>query len=291
MHLKVEDAPGLRFVEIGGTNMTRTDASYLFRAGSYNAYQLTAEFDRTPHVLGLNRPTMFTEAGRGVFTLAEDTSEVFRDASDRDGIETTVNRLLGFTDLRLKTDTSNLEFRALPLPDLELMATYERREKNGRVPFGGVIGRSSGSVFEFAAPRDEVTHQAGLGAEFVRERYQVRVGYDLSVFDNNIQEIEWDNALGPSFGRASTMPDNVSHTVSGSGGLSLPWWSTRLTGTGTYSRRRQTDQFLPFTTIAGFAGNSTDGGLNNADAQMTMSLANLSVNSRPFTNVSTTLRY
>ena len=290
MRLKAEDHAGSKFLEFGGTDMTRTDGSYFLSTGRYNAYQFDLTFDRTPHILGVNRSSIFTESRRGRFTLDEDTSDAFG-GTDSDAIQSKVNRLLQATDLSLQTDTTNLEIRGLPLPDLALTASYERREKTGSVPFGSVIGSPGGHVVEFAAPRDEVTHQAGLDAEWSRDWYQLHLNYDLSLFRNDIRQLEWDDVASPAFGRASTMPDNSSHTISGSGGFSFPWWSTRLTTMGSYSMMRQNEEFLPFTTVPGFAGNMTDAGTNSADARMNVSLANLSLTSRPLKDVTTKLRY
>ncbi|HEY3196512.1 MAG TPA: hypothetical protein VGJ57_00740, partial [Nitrospirales bacterium] len=113
LRLKTEDELASRFLEFGGTNMTRTDGSYFLRAGRYNTFQFDFEFDRLPHTIGLNRTTIYGEADNGRFTLpaGPPTAAAFNAVSgtptpaQRNAVEGVVNSLLRATDLGFQTDT------------------------------------------------------------------------------------------------------------------------------------------------------------------------------------------
>jgi MtrB/PioB family decaheme-associated outer membrane protein len=300
-----EDKARWGFVEIGGTHLTQTDARYFMNAGVYNRFKFNFEYDRLPHVLAHNARTIYDEPSVGQFTIdparAGALSAALTPAAPvRDTVVAQVNGLLRGVDLGFQTDTARIGFSWLPLPELELAVGYSFTTREGRVPVGTVIGSPGGNVVELAAPRDERIHELKFGADYVRDWYQFRFNYVYSQFENDVDKIEWQNPCGAGavtcqnasgLGRYSTLPDNYAHTFSGATGVTLPWWATRLTGALSYSMWRQNEQFLPYTTIAGFTGNTTDAGATNPDAAINVWLVNLGLNTRPFRDVTVAARY
>lgn len=310
-----EDRARTRFLEIGGTDLTRMDANYYLNAGLYNYLRFNFEFDRTPHVISHSAETIYDETSPGIFvipggtaagaglTLATALTTVPANptVAQRAGIVTAVNALLHPTGLGFQTDNARFGLTWLPLPELELSAGYSHTLREGRIPVGTVIGSPGGNVVELAAPRDERYHEAKFGAEYVRDWYQLRLNYIFSAFENEISKIEWDNPCGagagtgcptPSgLGRYSTMPDNYAHTFSGAAGFSLPWWRTRLAGGFSYAMWQQDETFLPWTTVAGFTGNTTDAGASSPDAKMNIVHGNVNLTTRPLRDVTATTRY
>jgi MtrB/PioB family decaheme-associated outer membrane protein len=309
LRLKTEDKLGSRFLELGGTNMTRVDGNYFLRAGWYNALQLDFEFDRLPHLIAINPLTIYTEAAQGKFILppGPPTAAAFNAVgavptqAQRNAVEAAVNGLLQGTDLGFQTDTARIGLRYLPLPELEFKANYSMIDKDGRVPFGTVIGTPGSGVVELAAPRKERIHEATANAEYARDWYQVRFNYTASLFENDVGQVEWDNVCGagaggctnPSgLGRTSTATDNHAHSFSGAASITLPWWRARLTAVASYSLWwRQNETFLPHTTTAGFTGNTTDAGASSPDAKMNVILANVGLSTRPLRDVTAVARY
>ena len=305
--LKAEDKLGTRFLELGGTNMTRTDGYYFLSGGLYNAFRFDFDYNRQPHIIGLNRATIFTDVGGGTFVLPPPLQcnrvAAFNAAPPVPGdIASAVDCLLQPTPLEQQTDTAGIGFRYLPAPDLELKLTGSRMNKEGTRPIGGVIGSPGSNVTEKAAPRDEQIYEVGTGAEYTKDWYQVRLNYTASIFENSIRQTEWDNPCGTmtpppatncgnasGIGRLAMLPDNYAHTFSGAGGASLPWWHTRLSGSVSYSLWRQNQTFLPVSTLE--TRNFSDAGATSPDAKMNVLLTNLYLTSRPLRDVTATARY
>jgi MtrB/PioB family decaheme-associated outer membrane protein len=306
LRIYAEDPLRAKFLEFGGRDMTRTDGSFFLRGGQYNAYRFDFDYDRLPHLIGLNRSMIYTDAGMGDLRLTSDqcgnvaafNATPGTTPAQRGAIQGSVNCLLRPTPLGHQTDTARIGFRATPFPDVEMKATYSRMSKVGTRPFGGVLGTPGSSVTEFAAPRDERIHDMSTGIELARDWYQVAFNYNLSLFENSVNHVQWENVCGtgaacgnPSgFGRIAMLPDNVAHMFSGSGGMSLPWWQTRLSGVLSYSLWRQDKAFVPHSTIAG-SGNTTDAGATSPNASMDVLLTNINLTSRPLQNVTLLARY
>ncbi len=305
LQMHMEDKRGTQFLEVGGNNMTRKDGHYYLQAGRYNAFQFDFEYDRLPHIFGLNRQTIYTESSQGIFTLDSSPATAFNavgsspTVAQRNAVESAVIALLRPTDLELQVDRARMGIRGRPFPGLQLRADYSRTNKSGERPFGTLIGGGGSHAVELPAPVDERIHEVQAEAEYTRDRYQFRFNYDYSGYSNDVSFVEFANVCGtgascgnPSgIGRSSVMPDNHAHSFSGSGGATLPWWGSRLTGQVSYSMWRQDDTFLPYTTVAGFTGNTTDAGAKSADAKMNTLLGNVAFTTRPLRNVTAKLKY
>jgi MtrB/PioB family decaheme-associated outer membrane protein len=311
LRLRSEDKARTQYLELGGTYLTRKDASYFLEAGRYNFYRFNFEFDRLPHTIANNAQTIYAEPTEGIFrlfppgstTLASALNQAFSTpptAAQRNTVVAAVNPLLRPTELGFQTDKANFGFSWLPLPELEVGLGYTYTMRDGKTPWGTVIGSPGSGAVELAAPRNENFHEIKAGAEYVRDWYQLRFNYTYSMFEQNVDKIEWDNPCGagaggcrnPSgFGRYSTMPENYAHTFAGAGGVTLPWWRTRVAGGFSYSMWRQDETFLPWTTVAGFTGNTTSTGATSPDAQMDVLQANINLTSRPLRDVTFNARY
>lgn len=307
LRLKAEDSSGSTFLELGGRNMTRTDGSFFLRAGGYNSVQFNFGYDRLPHMIGLNRTTIYRHQGDGTFSLPGGPLDPVTEGpfnatpgttvGERNAIASSVNNLLHPTSLGFQTDTARMGLQYLPTPDLTLTANYSRTEKSGTRPFGGVIGSPGRSVMEFAAPRDERIHEIGTTAEYAKDWYQLRMNYTASLFENNVTHVEWDNVCGngatcgnsSGFGRTAMMPNNLAHTFSGAGGASLPWWHTRLTGGISYALWRQDQTLAPVSTLS--LRNFSDAGATSPKAAMDVLLSNFALTSRPVSSLTLTARY
>ncbi|HKC95987.1 MAG TPA: MtrB/PioB family decaheme-associated outer membrane protein [Nitrospira sp.] len=306
MFVHGEDPLGSKFFEFGGKDMTRTDASYFLQSGSYNNYRFDFNYDRQPHTIGLNRSMIFADTDLGNLLLTSSQCNnvaTFNDPpgttpAQRNAIEGSVTCLSLPTPVGHQTDTALIGLSGTPFPDTELKLTYTRKNKEGTRPFGGFIGTAGSPVTEFAAPRDELIQDVSAGVQLNKDWYQVGLTYDFSLFQNSVNQIQWQNVCGtgaacgnPSaLGRLAPMPDNTSNTFAGTGGMSLPWWQTRLAGSLSYSLWRQDETFLPTSTIPG-SGNTNDAGANSPNAKMNVLLTNLNLTSRPVRDVTLLVRY
>lgn len=302
-----------QYLEMGGTDLTRMDANYYLNAGRYNYLRFNFEFDRLPHNISHTAQTIFNEGSPGIFQIPGGTAAgaglalataLNAGAPVRATVVGAVNALAQPTELGFQSDAARIGLSWLPLPELELNVGYSNTMRTGHVPWGALIGSPGSNVLELAGTRDETFHEVKAGAEYVRDWYQLRFNYNLSLFENNVDKIEWDNPCGAGaggcrntsgLGRFSTMPDNSAHTFSGAAGVNLPWWSSRVTGGFSYAMWRQDETFLPWGTVAnpalGFISNTTDEGASSPDAKMNIVLGNLNFTTRPLRNVTTTTKY
>ena len=311
LHIFGEDKARTLFLEVGGTNLSRMDANYYLNTGLYNYFGFNFEFDRTPHTIANNAQTIYDEFSQGIFTISNPVRRAQLAAAlnavsatpttaQRNAVQTAVNNLLRPTELGFQTDTAKFGFNWLPLPELDLSAGYSLITRDGTIPWGTVIGSPGGPVVELAAPRDERIHEAKLGAEYARDWYQARFNYTFSLFENDVDKVEWTNPCGTgagcgnasALGRYSTLPENYAHTFSGAAGFNLPWWNTRVTAGGSYALWRQDETFLPYGTVpVGTTGNTTDAGANSPNAKIDVLHLNANVSTRPFRDVTVTARY
>jgi MtrB/PioB family decaheme-associated outer membrane protein len=311
IRLQTEDRARTHYVEIGGTDLTRMDANYYANYRMYNYFGFNFEFDRIPHVFAHNAQTIYNEFSDGIFTIADpvrrtalanalNAVSAVSTPAQRNAVQAAVNNLLRPTKLAFQTDDFKFGLNWLPLPALELSAGYNITFRDGTIPWGTVIGSPGSNVVELAAPRDERIHEAKFNAEYARDWYQARFNYTFSLFENDVNKIEWTNPCGTgagcgnasALGRYSTMPENYAHTFSGAAGFNLPWWNTRITAGGSYALWRQDETFLPYGTVpVGTTGNRTDAGATSPDARIDVLLANVNVSTRPLRNVTANARY
>ncbi len=157
-------------------------------------------------------------------------------------------------------------------------------------------------------PIDQVTHDFRLKAAFSRETWQLQIAYGLSVFRNSLDAVAADNpcfgvatvcsasdAGGPSRGQIALTPDNTANTIAIAGGVNVPFWRTRLSGSATYSLRLQDQSFLP-QTINPILIAATNPALlalpaKSLDGTVGITTANLNATSRPLPPLTLTLRY
>ena len=124
------------------------------------------------------------------------------------------------------------------------------------------FGSPGGNFYEILEPLDQTVHDFRLRAPIARERWQLQVGYALSIFHNDLERDVRQPLLGlrapappagcgarrrPRHGRRR-WPPTTSPTPSPSrAAVTLPWWRTRLSPSFTYSLRFQNQDFLPHT--------------------------------------------
>jgi MtrB/PioB family decaheme-associated outer membrane protein len=245
--------------------------------------RLSASFlwDQIPMFISRDTRTLYTQTAPGVFRLEDSlqqeiqagtkTLRNFEDQAVRFDLRTL--RSIGQADVRLTVDKSS---------DITLQIRNTTRE--GAIPFGGTFGFNN--AVELPAPVDWRHTEVRSAFEWGNQTGMLRVGWDGSTFDNNIDSVTWDNPLRfgpdlaatPSQGRMSSWPGNTLTYLHGTGAVSLPGRS-RLTGYVAIGEGRSNANLLPFTINTAIAPVPLS--RQTAEAKNQMTIAQATFASRP----------
>src|SRR5262245_31498194 len=243
----------------GGANWGLDNQEYALRAGRLGVWEFSFDWDQTPHTISTTARTQAIEASPGVWRLTNSIAGVPR--QDMTSIPPAVGALYNAGrqfDISDRWDTARIALVMTPTPDLDIRSMYTRIHKSGDLPFGVAMGSSGEDFIEVLQPIDQTIHDVRLRTVFVRENWQLQLGYNFNKFENDNNRVIADNPLritpspfsfgvsNPAFGQVSLAPDNQAHTIFIGGGIDLPW-KTRLNGSFSYSLRLQNDDFVPHT--------------------------------------------
>jgi len=219
--------------------------------------------------LGLDSRDLFIEGGRqGTYKLWLGYDEIafYRDFQTR-----TIFQGAGTADQRLPADW----IRGGSSPDLPRLDDNLSRIRLGhdresltlgfsvqkhqpwrygveveRTTRDGTRQRGASFIFhaaEIAAPIDEETIQVNASLGYVQRKWEVQLGYDLSLFDNRNRAVRFENPFlginGADVGELALPPDNRFHQVSLSGSWRARGWLT-LIGQVAFGRAEQDERFL-----------------------------------------------
>ena len=178
-------------------------------------------------------------------------------------------------DLRLKRtrDKGDILYTLYPTSDLKWNLRFhvdnEQKDGNRALSTGTYERRGTpiGDTFrvlgiELPEPIRHTTTQVGFTTDLAGDGWLVNLGYDYVDFTNDAGFVRWQNpfnntdelavsAGGLNRGRFAEaqidlFPENYSHSISGSGSISLPF-RTQFTGNLSSTWILQNDQFLPYT--------------------------------------------
>jgi len=302
-HVEGDEARFQRYRDLRGgvyaTNMLigRRTADWNVEAQAWNAgyrdqrYQvnfqrvgrLSASFlwDQIPMFISRDTRTLYTQTAPGVFRLEDSmqqeiqagtkTLRNFQDQAVRFDLRTL--RSIGQADVRLTVDQSS---------DITLRIRNTTRE--GAIPFGGTFGFNN--AVELPVPVDWRHTEVQSAFEWGNQSGMLRIGWDGSTFDNNVESVTWDNPLRygpdlaatPSQGRMALWPGNTLTYLHGTGAVSLPGRS-RLTGYVAIGEGRSNEDLLPFTINTAIAPVALS--RQTAEAKNQMTIAQLTFASRP----------
>jgi MtrB/PioB family decaheme-associated outer membrane protein len=170
--------------EFGGSKWGREDQEFSLRAGRTGLWQFQFDWDQLPHLFSTTSRTLLHEVQRGVWAAPPITS-----LSDFNGQATSRE----LHDVSVRWDTARLFFSLTPTPDLDLNAQYTRTRKEGNRPFGMSFGSPGNNFLELLEPVEQTVHDFRLGGTFAREKYQLQFSYTLSVFQNDLSRVRFDN--------------------------------------------------------------------------------------------------
>jgi MtrB/PioB family decaheme-associated outer membrane protein len=298
--------PGLRLrlftdderysTEFLGSKWGRQDQEFSISTGRTGLWRFDFDWDQTPHVFSTTARTLLHEVSRGDWRLPGITD--LRD----------FNAARELPTVSVRWDTARIGFTLTPTPDLDLTAQYTRIRKEGDRPYSMSFSANFSNLnfLELLEPIEQTIHDLRLGATLARENWQIQFSYKLSIFENDLTHVTFDNPCAqspiggnslfctaaesptaaanvtPVRGQSSVPPSNMAHSWNLAGGVNLPL-RTRVTAGLAYSLWLQNDNFLEMTINPIINGNPnlqpTQKSLNGS---VSTTNVNVVVTSRPF---------
>ena len=281
---------------LAGSNWGRRDQEFTLGAGGLGLWEAQFDWDQTPHVFS-------RRTGQLLSTRISD--QVFGLPTPRPPLAN-YNQGTLLDEVSVRWDTARLSTLLTPSPDWEIRSSYTRIHKEGQRAITMAFLTPMNNFIEVLEPVNQNMHDIRIGGTYAREKWQIQFSYAFSLFENNRTSVTADNPCfepglcGPDSppgapaqarARVSLAPSNMAHTVSLSGGVSLPM-RTRVSGTVSYSARLQNDFFLPPTNNQLLIGDPflflQD---KTLDGLTTTFLANLNATSRPVPPLTLTAKY
>jgi MtrB/PioB family decaheme-associated outer membrane protein len=307
LRLRLFAPDGLTFGFLEGSKWGRRDQEYSLGGGRIGLWDARFDWDQTPHVYSRDTARLLaTDVGRSVFVLPSPRP-----------ILPTYDGGKVIDEVGVLWQTARLSLFLTPTPNWELKGEYTRIHKEGTRAIGISYQTPMNNFAEFLEPINQLMHDFRIGGTYARETWQIQFGYAFSMFQNFRNSVTGDNpcfglvgalpngctpadgAVGtlaaPSAeerGKVSLAPDNMAHTFTIAGGVSLPM-RTRVTLNLSYSLRLQNDDFLQHTTTPYIAA-STPGLVlpdKSLDGVTGVFLANLNVTSRPLPPLTLAFKY
>jgi MtrB/PioB family decaheme-associated outer membrane protein len=240
----------------GADHLGRTDQRLFATFRASGKVKASFQWDEIPLNISGDTRTLFQSDAPGVLRL---------DTRMRAGIESGASRLVDFGGtanpftIGSRRKTAAFDFLYTPTPQVNVTLNLKQARRDGTMPLGASFGFSD--AVEVPAPIDTRTTELASGIEWNGRRGMVRVGYNGSWFDNNVQTLLWDNplkltdatsstfystGLGGSRGRAALPPSSTMQGITTAGALKLPV-KTRVASTITVGTWRQNEALLPAT--------------------------------------------
>jgi MtrB/PioB family decaheme-associated outer membrane protein len=306
LRLRIFSPDELYSAGLGGANWGRRDQEFSLGTARLGLWQAEFDWDQTPHVYSRGTARLLaTDIGRSVFVLPSPRP-----------LLSTYNSGQVIDEVGVRWDTARLTLLLTPSPEWELKGEYTRIHKEGTRAIAMSYQTPMNNFAEFLEPINQTMHDFRMGGTYAAERWQIRFGYAFSMFENFRTSVTGDNPCfglaGPlpnqctaadgapgvpgapsaeERGRVSLAPDNMAHTFTLGGGVSLPM-RTRVNANLSYSLRLQNEPFLPHTITPYIA---SDPGLflpdKSLDGMVGVFLGNLNVTSRPLPPLTLSLKY
>ena len=277
-----------------GSKWGNEDQEFALRSGRLGLWEFGFDWDQTRHVLYTNTRFLAREVDRGVYVLPTPRPALglHNSAPER--------------DLSVRWDTARIFTKFTPTPNLDVKLEYTRIRKDGDRPMGMAFGSPGNNFYEVIEPIEHTIHDIRATAVYATDIWQIQLGYNGSIFDNDERRIVADNpcfglvaqcgtgdggAAAPARGQTSLPPSNMAHTFHLGAGVTLPMRS-RIHGNFSYSLRLQNESFLPHTINPALDGDP-DLRLPQKSLNGNVQIINLNLvgTTRPWTPVTFTGKY
>jgi len=258
------------------THVGYRDQEYRARFNQFGKLKASFEWNQVPLFYSDVTRTPYTSVSPGELRIP--------DAAQAVGALSAVAPLASPFDLRQRRDIARFGLTATPTKTLDLTVNVSSNARTGQMPWAGTFGFSN--AVELPAPLDHRTTDVNAAAEWGDTRGSLRLQYDGSWFNNDVQTLVWDNplrltdspTLGPSQGRMALWPSSTLNAVGLTGTAKLPARS-RATAYVSVGSWNQNEDLLPFTINTAIAPLPLD--RTTAEAKALVTALNFTFTSRP----------
>lgn len=272
-------------------NLREEDQSAALCLGA-GKLSLGLAYDQSPHRWSSISQTLYREESPGVLRLPDGMQGAIQTGAGTGSAATqrtnwfnlmtsTYAGLAHTQDLETRQDKTGIRMDYALSDRLGARAQFAQQKKDGHKLQAFAFGRNH-SV-ELAKPVDETAYESNLSLDYVGEKTNWGLGYGLSLYDNEIETLVWDNSKrttdrftgsgvtdgnDSAQGRAAMQPDNASHALTMNFGVALPAQS-RFRADVSYTKMVQNEEMLPYTINSLINASSATVGL---DAHLASSL-------------------
>ena len=224
------------------------------------------------------------------------------------GLTPVYRNAMGGVELRSRRDNVKFGLVYEATRELEVELKVNSYARTGSQPWGASFAFND-SV-ELPLPLDNRTTNIEVGTQWANRRGMFRVGFERSMFSNDIETLVWNNpmratdaqnasaysngALGSAWGRMALWPDSTENRVSATGLIKLPARSS-LNASMAYAKLAQDATLLPHTINTTFAplglDNTSTLFRRTAEGEAAVTSANLNFQTRPVRNFGLTAKY
>lgn len=285
-----------------GDNLGLDSRSLFAEYGHQGKFSAYFNYDQTPHFQFADTRTPFLGSGTSRQTLPAG----WLAADSTAGLSNLLSNLKTET-LRTERQKFDVGLSWLFTERLELRADYSHEKKDGRDSLAAIFGTNGGNPRGalLVTPVDFETNDYNLSLSYADRKFQFSLAYHLSVFDNSDNSLVWDNPfIGPSGfntwsfdarlfpdvqGQLALAPDNEAHQFAFRGGYNFGM-SSRISANVSIGRRKQDEQFLPYTSNPNLIVTSALP-RSNLSGQVDTTFVDLSFSSRPLRKLSVRANY
>lgn len=258
--LFLEQGKDRNLLTIYSVNALQDDQRTGLRWTNGARYRIDVAYQEIPHNFSQVSRSSYTDAGQGRLIL-DNTIQALNQANPTQYTNIMSTYLAASPDvgMRTRTDAFAATGKARPAQGWRVAAAYEQRKKTGKKAYGGSFGLSH--TVEVWEPTEQRMTDGQLAANFQKNQFTFRAVAGVSIFENLVGELTWDNpkrltdttnsagagaGLNSAAGKIDLYPDNTAWR----GELAVAWVLPRRTSLAAalrVNRHEQSDDWLPYT--------------------------------------------
>lgn len=235
-------------LRLNGDHVGYRDQRYRFEAERPGRFSGRFLWDQIPLFVSQDTLTLYREESPGILRIDDAIQSGIQSGTLT--IRQAAAAAFGVT-VRTRRDNGVGEFRVRVNDDTDAHLNFTTSKRSGEIPYGATFGFSN--AIEVPLPIESRTTTVQTGIEWANQDAMVRMRWDGSWYDNQVETLVWDNPLrltdtasAPGQGRMALWPGNTYHSLSSAASIKLPARS-RLVGNVSLGWARQNEPLVPFT--------------------------------------------